>query len=230
MIISVCIPCKNRVNTLAKTMRSYIKAANLSPPVEFMIVDYNSKDDLVEYIKYVWKKKLLKPPNKLSYAKYMGRKYYHLAHAYNLAVKASIGEYIIVSGTEFICPKYFFQRVRQGINNGHVWMRIRATNSGMLILRRKEFMECGGYDERFELYGGEDKDIIFRLKRRGIRKKVLYKRQIPKIRTIDKRKIKYYNSKMTKNEMMAHNAAIREENIKNKVLVANEGKPWGQWG
>ena len=102
MIISVCIPSKNRTPELSRTMRYLIPAANASPPVEIMVVDYNSTDSLPEYIEKVRSQKCifaesLIPENSLSYAKYTGRNYYHLAHGFNLAAKASVGEYLVVS-------------------------------------------------------------------------------------------------------------------------------------
>ena len=49
--ISFCIPCMGRAHDLKKTMPHLIKAAIKSPPVEIVILDYNSKDDLEKYIK-----------------------------------------------------------------------------------------------------------------------------------------------------------------------------------
>ena len=234
MIISVCIPAKNRTPELSRTMKYLIPAANASPPVEIMVLDYNSTDGLPKYIeslknqKCIFKASLI-PENTLSYAKYTGREYYHLAHSFNLAAKASVGEYLVMCGTERNFPLDFFVRVRKAIKKGAIWIRVQHDDWGMLVIQRKEFMDAGGYDERFELYGGEDKDIMARLRRRKVKRKRIYRKRIGRERTPNKKKIMYYNSNMTKHEMIMHNAAIREENTRNNVLVANEGKEWGSW-
>ena len=90
-------------------------------------------------------------------------------------------------------------------------------------------ISIGGYDERFECYGSEDKDISRRLRQSGCKDGLLPPDLRTRIRTPNNEKIKNYRGNMTKHEMMTKNAAIREENKRNKVLVVNEGIEWGQW-
>jgi len=64
-LISICIPCKNRTYDLKKTIPHIIRAANISPPVEIVVINYGSEDDLNEYISFVFKDNKLVKENKL---------------------------------------------------------------------------------------------------------------------------------------------------------------------
>ena len=94
-----------------------IESANASPPVEIMILDYNSPDNLADYIKQVLDSKSLNPENILSYCKYQGQNYYHMAHARNLSVRASSGSIITIMSSD-ICPQAnFVSVIREQIKN-----------------------------------------------------------------------------------------------------------------
>ena len=51
MIISYCIPVHNRTYDLRETLPGIIRAASKSPPVEVVILDYNSQDNLAAYVR-----------------------------------------------------------------------------------------------------------------------------------------------------------------------------------
>jgi len=219
----------NRASDLKKTMPHIIKAANASPPVEIMILNYDSKDDLQEYIKLVIETKSMVEGNILSYTKYVGQGYYHIAHAWNLAVKASIGEYVVIMGADAMPTENFIAVIRELLaEHNYTWMHGKKLR-GITVCKKKEFIDAGGYDERFEFYGGEDKDLSSRLHRRKASFGKIPPNLLSVVKTPNSEKLKNYRSDMTKVEMMLHNKAIRNESRKNEVLVANEGKEWGQW-
>ena len=105
-----------RTHYFKKCLPSIIGAANESPPVEIVIINYNSKDDLEEYVKAVINAKPFKrkgiftrKQSFITYRKYTGRDYYHLAHAWNLAIKTAKGKYVNTSGCDVIYGKDFFK-------------------------------------------------------------------------------------------------------------------------
>ena len=222
MIISLCIPVHNRTYDLKLTLPYLMATANASPPVEILILDYNSQDDLAEYIESVT------PPDggRLSYVKYTGRSHYHMAHARNLSVKASVGEYIVILSADIYPAKEFIQVAREMIADGYVWMHGKRY-TGAIICQRQEFMDAGGYDERFEFYGPEDADLNARLVRRG-GKLGLLPSLLKVIRTPNEEKVKNYRLVLSKREMIDRMKPIYEENTKNHMLVANQGREWGQ--
>jgi len=228
MMISVCIPCMNRAYDLKQTLPSNIEAANASSPVEIVILDYNSQDGLEEYINNTRETISLADGNLLTYAKYTGRSYYHMAHARNLSVLASSGEYINISNADVFFAEDYFKIIRELLlSRKPVWIKPPQRHLGILICQRQEFIDAGGFDERFEFYGPEDKDLILRLQRRGGKFVSCPSKIISQIRTPNSEKVKNYRLALSKQEMSKLMKPIYEENVRNRVMVANEGVEWG---
>ncbi len=226
--ISACIPCMNRTYDLEKAMPSIIKSANASPPVEIVVLDYNSTDDLEEYIKKVKKTSSFSKGNKISYHKYRKGKYYHLTHAYNLSVKLSEGEYFALLGTDTIVKDNYFKVVRKMLNeDDYVWLYYKYYG-GIFVCQKKEFIDAGGFDERFEHYGPEDKDIELRLRRRGGKIGILPAGLLTTIPTSRVEKFKNYRP-IAGSSRKRYTKELYLKNKGDHVLVANKGKEWGKW-
>jgi len=225
MIISICIPCMNRAYDLINTLPQTLEAAEASPPVEIAVLDYNSDDGLQEYMD-IRRLLILKPGNRITYNRYEGRDYYHLAHAWNLAARLSIGEYVVIAGADALFGKEYIATLRGLIAEGAVWIRGRHFK-GIVCVQRREFIEAGGYDERFEFYGGEDKELEARLKRRGAPFGLLPDGLVSVLQTSNEDKLSNYRLPLSKREMMERGAAIRAENDAARLTVANRGQAWG---
>ena len=219
MLISLCIPVHNRTYDLKVTMPYLLAAAEASPLVEIVIVDYNSPDDLIPYIAGLNNKAI-------SYVPYIGRNHYHMAHARNLSVKAAQGEYVVIMSADIYPVNNFVQVVREMLEGGYVWMHGRLY-TGAIVCQRQEFLDAGGYDERFEFYGPEDKDLHDRLARRGGKFRMLPNGLLSVIETPNEEKIKNYRLPLSKREMHRRGMIIYKENKAAGLLVANEGLTWG---
>ena len=222
-IISILMPCKNRTHDLKKTLPHIMDAGALSPPVEYLILDYGSDDDLKEYAEEMAYNDEY-DENYFTY-KSVRQEYYHMAHAWNLAAKFSRGKYLAVFGTDIIPDADYFKVVREKLaEDDYKWMRGKKLK-GVLVCEREEFMNAGGYDERFELYGPEDDDLEERLVRRKA-KFCLLPDLLSEITTAKTDKTSNYRitSRLQAKKIQK---PIHEENIRNQVLVANEGKKWG---
>lgn len=216
----------NRTYDLKNALPTIIQAANYSPPVQIVILDYNSQDDLAGYIDYVIRERTLKG-GYIYYKKYEGRDYYHMAHARNLSVLASMGEYIATFSTDIKTVELYFATVREAISRGNVWLRFGRRYPGVVVVKREEFIDAGGYDERFEFYGKEDKDLLLRLERRGKKHEQL-PNLLSLIPTPKEDKFKNYRPGVSRRQMGKQAKRIYEENIKNEVLVVNK-EGWGKW-
>lgn len=221
MLISLCIPVHNRTYDLKQTMPYLIQAAEVSPPVEVVIIDYNSPDDLGKYIKTI-------KSDSLVYRKYTKRDHYHMAHARNLSVMAASGEYIVIMSADIYPAKEFIPTVRAMLQEGYIWMHAKKY-TGVIVCWRQEFIDAGGYDERFEFYGPEDTDLDARLRRRGGMFGMLPPDLINVIATPDTEKVKNYRLPLTKRQMSRRMKAILDENYQAGIQVANSGRNWGQF-
>lgn len=218
-MISLCVPIMNRLHDLRQTLPLIIQTAKASRPAEIVILDYNSTDGLREFVRTKYG---------IKYFRYEGHEHFRMAHARNLAAKCCTGEYIVEVCADAVLHVAYVGVLRMLIADGCVWMRPRHFK-GIVCVQRAEFMAAGGYDERFVLYGGEDKELEARLKRRGSKFGLVPDGLVGVIRTSDKDKLANYGSSLTKREMMQEGARIRKENAKAKLLVANEGREWGMW-
>lgn len=223
MKISVCIPCMNRLEDLTKTLPYTISAATNSPPVEIVIIDYNSTNR-IQY------EKMFEGESNVSMIvkRYEGRDHFHMAHARNLSVLASSGEYVIISSADIIFASDYIKMIRKYINEGYSWLYHSDTYIGVLAIERQNFIDAGGFDERFEFYGKEDKDLFARLVRRDI-KRIQIPDKLDLIYTPWDKKLVNYRGNLSRRQMGKISKAIYEENIANKILIANEGKEWGKW-
>ena len=208
-------------------MPSIIESAKVSPPIEILILDYNSQDNLYDYV-HDLKKESFGKGNFLSYAKFTGRETYHMAHAYNLAVRCTVGEIIIILGTDIIVSSDYLKFIRNAFENeGAVWA-CPSDLKGIIAVSKKEFDATGGYDERFEFYGPEDKEMDLRLRRRGGKHIEVPNNMLSEIVTSRKDKFANYKA-ITRMERKKLMRGIFEENKKNNVLVVNKKTGWGRW-
>lgn len=226
-LISIAVPCGNRLHDLKETLSYLVETANISPPVEIFILDYASTDGLEDYMKKFIPLVELTPGNSISFKRYSYKNYFHKAHALNLAIVSSHGEYFCLLGSDAVPSPNYIKAVRELINNGCIWGHA-VDVCGIIFCQRKEFIDAGGYDERIEFYGGEDRDLDSRLVRRGSKFGLVPKGLMKVIRTPNSQKIKNHRLSLSKKEMVEINKKILEENNEKGILVANPNG-WGKW-
>lgn len=221
MLISIIIHSMNRCYDLKKSMPYVIKAANFSPPVEIFVLDYSSTDDIDEFMRETMSWTKLKEGNFFTYKKVEGEKYYNSPKARNIAQRMSKGKYGIQWACDSYCKKEFIKVVRDLIKKEDpVWL-CEGWAGRAVTCRKDEFVASGGYDERFNYYAPEDRDICMRLHRRGGK----FVQFSPKLiwDTKTSWKIKLSNVKKSGSHMaqLKRMHEIYEENCRKGVLVAN---------
>ncbi len=92
---------------------------------------------------------------------------------------------------------------------------------------RADLVAAGGFDETFELYGPEGKELNERLVRRGLSQLTLPMDIVSQIPTSIKDKVRNYRTKLTRREMHNLGMLLWKENTSAKLMVANEGRDWG---
>ena len=220
MLISILIHSMNRAYDLKKSMPYIIEAANQSPPVEILVLNYSSTDDLDEYMSAVMATDLV-GGNFFTYTKVEGRKFYSSPEARNIAQKTSLGEYGIQWACDSYCKPEFIKVIRELIEKENpAWMAEGWTGRA-IVCRKDEFIASGGYDERFTYYAPEDRDLCMRLHRRGGKFVKFSSKLLWDTKTSWKEKLSNVNKSGSHMEQIRKMHKIYEENNKNGTLKAN---------
>ncbi len=212
----------NRLDDFKITFPFMVLAAKASPPVEIAIMDYGSTDGLDEFMESIH------PIGyELTYKRLM-HPYYHVAHARNLAILISHGEWFINMSADTLVTERLVKIVRERIERYRPIYMDTPILGGIMACQRAEFIAAGGFDERIELYGPEDNEFRDRLVRRGA-KRCGMPIEATIIPTSNSKKVENFRPKQgNKSQQSRKMRVIREENVKNNLLVANS-EGWGRW-
>lgn len=227
-LISYTVPVHKRLADLERALPRIIAAANASPPVQIVIVDYGDQPDLHPYVGAYYHD--LQGTSRFTVVPYRKRAHYHMAHARNISVRMSMGEYITIGAADILPRENFFRTIRERfVETGADLLRSQTTGYiGVITAKRQMIVDAGGFDERFEFYGREDKDLLLRLLRRGaVEATYDLDTMLDLIRTPWEQKLANYRIPLTRSDAHAYACAIYDENIRNQVLVANDGIEWG---
>lgn len=210
MLISYCVPCHDRVGDLAQSWPTVQEAAKQSPPIELVLVDYANKAPLPD-----------------ATVVYRGRPNFHMAHARNLSIRAATGDYVMIGSADFLLDRMLFAHLRERISEtGATWLRPKGY-LGAIVCRRDVLIAIGGYDERFEFYGPEDKDLAARLIRFVGRPASYAHALLAVIPTPDSLKVRGYRRSLSKREMHEDGMRVFSENERKGLVVANKDIEWG---
>jgi hypothetical protein len=230
--ISICTTCMNRTQDLKKTLIQNINDNSDYPNIEFVVLNYNSSDNMHKFmtsndIKYLIKMGIVKY--------YITRypKYYSMSHSRNISFLNSTGSIVTnvdadnYTGKGFadylnkladICPeKAFFSKGKRMMH-------------GRIGMYKNEFISLGGYNEDFSGYGFDDHDLMIRSMNSGY--KLMWWAGIsPNDFT---NRIKTSRSEVGLNmenknwrETEKKNKVISMTNIASGKLIANVDKKWG---
>jgi len=226
-IISLCVPCHNRLFDLMRTLPIMIEAVNRCPPAEIVLVNYADWNGLDAYARATLKTTDFQGGSALRYHRYLNRETYHMAHARNLTVQAANGEVIVILSADIAPTENLLPFIRKRLPLVDLFL-FTERYKGVITINRKDFIAAGGYDERMEFYGPEDQDLHERLIRRGLAARSVPSSLIQVIKTPDAIKEQGYRLPLTKKQMATLGHLVLDENRKNNLLVANPGG-WGSW-
>jgi len=229
MLVSLCTPIMNRLEDFKETISYKIIAAQENPPIEIVILDYNSTDGLEDYVRNLMKTATLGNGSFFTYKKFTGRTTFHATHSYNLAMLLGQGEYVVLVPADVIIRSGYMFFLREEIKKNCIWINTSHKRRSTIAIKKEEFINMGGYDERFEFYGPDDIDIMERLIRRNAKRGEIPDRYLKDIFTPADKKIENYRLKMSHGEMGKMLMPFLYENREKKQLMANEGIEWGKW-
>jgi predicted glycosyltransferase involved in capsule biosynthesis len=159
MKLSFCTTCMNRVEYLKETLPQNIKLIS-KYNYELTLVNYDSKDDLHDYIINNYKEYI--DNNTINYIKIENKNFFNRFHAKNIAHRYSTGDILInLDADNFINEKlisiiidYFTKDINYVLQCDY--------NEGFIVISRDNFFKLGGYNEEMKNYGFEDTDLVFR--------------------------------------------------------------------
>lgn len=175
-LVSIIIPTCKRPNTITKVLDAY---ANQSySPIELVVVidekDKTGNDVLAEGVSDTgfavgkWRQDHPDIPIKILCTDYEG---YGLAMARNMGIFEAAGHYLIFSDDRFQphedAVERFVNRIKQEKNPCAVWGDKGAGRRDFIenffIIRKKDIVNAGMFNERINEYGGQSQEIRERL-------------------------------------------------------------------
>jgi glycosyl transferase family 2 len=222
-LISYTLPCHKRDADLVACLPSVMTAANTAPPVEILVVDYGHPGTLVQAVRPFLRQCEAGVTLRIVRVE---AEYFHMAHARNVGIRQAAGDIIVAFLADQIVGVTFFAEVRTALFPGS-FLKWEET----YICRREDILAAGGFDERFEFYGPEGKELADRLMRRGLTQVDIMRRDlVTQIRTSNTEKLRNYRESLSKLQMHQRGMDVWRDNMARNVLVANEGKAWGAHG
>ena len=173
--LSFCITCKNRFHQVQHTLLKNLGDNRMYKHlIEFVLVDFGSKDGLQDWIKN----------NCIKYIKEGYLKYYYTdelthwhasiakntAHIYasnSLLVNLDCDNFTGPNGGKYLIRQ--FMKLGEGIVLHQFSGDFKDGSYGRIAVHRKYFMAIRGYDESFEPMAYQDLDLIKRLLKSGLK-------------------------------------------------------------
>jgi len=227
--ISMCITCMDRLGDLQQTLPKNIKENSDYPNVEFVLLDYNSKDNLGDWIKNNMMQYI--ESGILNYYRTEEPKFYSMTHSRNVAFKLARGDIVnSVDADNFTNPGFatYLNKMAQIAPNKAVFAKGRRLLHGRIGFYKSEFIELlGGYDEDIHDYGHDDKDLWWRAMLQGWKLMWFGGQFVSRIKTprgLKTVNMKDKNWKKTETE----NKEISAKRLSKNIFIANQGKHWGK--
>ncbi len=208
------------------------------PNIEFVLVDYNSKDGLQDWVRQNFQAEIA--AGKLKYVYYPGPEKFHAPHAKNIAHRMASGDILVnVDADNFTGPGFARwiaetmekeTAMAQRAHKKGVFLRPklaqyalseRSGTGGRIALPKEAFYQVGGYAETIQGWGGDDTALSMHLEKAGY----LYK-PIPKAYLSDISHSDAERGKHTKQ----HPSLVRLTNFCNKLNRPQRGTNGARFG
>jgi hypothetical protein len=174
--IVFCTTCKGRAQHIEQTLPRNLADNFHYPHAKFLILDYNSQDQLISYLRRTYHSPI--DSGRLVVYSFPEGKSFKMAHAKNMAHRCGIleGADILVNldADNFTGPGFATYIADQFQKGSDIFLWARMVKGlmprgihGRIVVSRHAFLNVGGYDEKYESWGPDDKDFNTRLQRLG---------------------------------------------------------------
>jgi glycosyltransferase involved in cell wall biosynthesis len=253
--ISLVQTVMQRLDDLRQTLPVNLKLNEAYPYLEFVIVDYNSKDGLGEWVKANMMSYI--EQGRVVYVRTEEPRYYSMTHSRNIGFKVAGGEIVLnVDADNFthnlafggdivsnldpttlthdlqsVASKVCFAEYVNLLANQRprkaLFAKGRQLLRGRVGFYKDEFIELlGGYDEQLTGYGHDDRDLWRRAAVQGFMLMWFGGQYCSRLNTSGKKK----NENMQEHWRVTErrNKEASDRNMAAGRFRANEGRPWGK--
>lgn len=182
-MISIIIPCKNRLNHLAETLPLVLR---MMGEFQVIVVDYNCPMSCKDYLLATYPQesrlKVIKADVK--------EKEWNLSHSRNLGFLESKGEALLFLDADTKVNSDFLTIHPLDENTFYTGSWLHA--SGCCMVWRKDFEAIRGYNQVCEGWGTEDYNLYKRLETRGVNRKYFNEKKFKNMRHHDKTRNEFH--------------------------------------
>jgi Sulfotransferase domain/N-terminal domain of galactosyltransferase len=173
-MIAFCTTCKNRTGHLRRTLPQNLAD---NPKSKFIVLDYNSEDDLLDWLKEGMSQPI--ESGRLVVYSYRDHPRFRMAHSKNLAHRLGILEgadiLLNLDADNFAGPRFEDFATKSFASNPHSFLwshmikgELTRGISGRIAVSASTFHKVGGYDEvKFAQWGPDDRDLNLRVQMAG---------------------------------------------------------------
>lgn len=182
-MISIIIPCKNRLNHLSLTLPL---TKRLTGECEIIVVDYNCPMSTSDYVR------VTHPEIRVVKAD-VDKDQWSLSHARNLGFLYSNGEALLFIDADTKVKSDFL--TKHPLNEKEFYTGMWLHASGCCMLWREDFKKVRGYNEVIQSWGTEDYDLYRRLEGLGLKRNYFDKKSFENIKHHDRIRNEYHGRK-----------------------------------
>lgn len=233
--ISFCTTCMDRLYSLKETLPYNIKDNSSYPHLEFVVLDYNSKDNLWEWMKNNMSHEI--ETGLVAYYRTTEPKHFSMSHSRNIAFRVATGDIVnnldadnYTSHRQYPPPECWATYLNRFANEQAekvIFAKGRRAMHGRIGFYKKEFIDLlGGYDEELLGYGHDDHDLVKRAWSLGFTMFWWGGQYCARIKTSRREKDMNMERhwKITEDENKIKSA----KNIELGRFKANKGRHWGK--
>ena len=171
--ISYCTTCMGRTFHLKKTYLKNISDNLNYPRVEFILINYNSQDNMDEWVKQELSSYIEK--GLVVYYKTNNPEEFHMGKAKNLSHRLATGDILVNLDADNFTGKdnaFYLNYISNRKGNGYIFQFSKRDfrffdTSGRIAVSKKDFYLANGYREDLLPFASEDQDFIKRLELAG---------------------------------------------------------------